>query len=499
MTELAVGVRGVTKRFGGQTALADVDLDVHAGTIHAIAGENGAGKSTLIKVLAGVHRPDSGHLVVDGQEIVLRNPRETRSLRFGFLHQQLNLVPDLSVRENIQLTMPYPLRAGIAIDWRRVDSRCRRHLELVDLDVGPKALLRDLNPAQQQLVALARVLSEDPRLIVLDEPTATLGENDSAHLLELVIRQREAGATVIFVSHRLDEILQICDTVTVLRDGRIVATVPRSELDRDRLVRMLGGAAEHHEHLGRDHAVDEVKPRLEMESVAGPGLDLPTSLVVHQGEVIGLAGLVGSGRSTLLSKLAGGSPITSGEVRLDGRPISITNRREARKHGIVYLPAERNLGAIPDFSVPENITAGHVERYALKGAVLEKGRERRTAAKFVDQLSIKLGKGDDRIRSLSGGNQQKVLIARALDLSPTVLLLDEPTAGIDIATKEYILRLVRELADTGMSIIFVSSELDELPLVCDRIAIFKRGRVMKELPGSTTRGAIVSELFAREE
>lgn len=495
--EDVVGVAGVTKRFGGQTALDSVDLSVRPGSIHALAGENGAGKSTLIKILAGVYEPDEGAVFARGQEVTLRGPRDARALNFAFLHQQLNLIPTMDVRENLFLTSAYPRRAGV-ITWGEIDRDARDQLQRVGLDVSPQDLIRDLSPAQQQLVALARVLLEKPTLIVLDEPTASLGAEESEHLLKLVKEQVQAGATVIFVSHRIDEMLRICDTITVLRDGRVVATLPVSDISRDQLVHLLGGAAEHDEHLGGPVTRAPV-PRLELTDLTIAGLDNPSTLHVDPGEVVGLAGLVGSGRTTLLTALAGGGEIFDGLLRLDGHPLELRNRRAARVAGLVHVPEDRSDGIIPDFGIPENVSLGHVERYSWHKAIISMRREREAAARLSTALEIRRGKGDDRIRFLSGGNQQKVLLARALDIGPSVLLLDEPTAGIDIATKEYIYKLIRQLAADGISVLFVSSDLDELPLVCDRILVFKRGAVIRELPGTTSRAVMVSHLFAKTE
>jgi ABC-type sugar transport system ATPase subunit len=493
---VAVGAHGVTIRFGGQLALSDVSLEVRQGSIHAIAGENGAGKSTLIKILAGIHRPDTGSLQVSGQHVVIRDPWNAAELGLGFLHQHLSLVHGLTVRENLLLTTRYPTRQRVRIDWRAVQERAEHYLNLVGLNVDPCALVGDLTPGQQQLVGFARVLLQDPKVIILDEPTAALGEVESRNMLEIIRQRQSSGVTVIFISHRLDEIMKIASRVTVLRDGKLVATVERSAVTREQLVHMLGGAGEHHEHMGLFRARAPVA-RLEAKEVVSTGFNNPITMSIDPGEVVGLAGLAGSGRTRFAEVLAGARPVFSGSLIVNGSSVRLRNRRDAIRHGIVMLPADRSRAVIPDFTIPPNITLGNASGYAYRHLVLAKRREKLAANRYIRELRIKTGKSDGRMRYLSGGNQQKVLLARALDLKPAILILDEPTAGIDIATKEYVYQLVRDLASTGMSVIFISSELDELPLVSDRILVFAGGQITAHMTGRSSRAEIVAELFAQ--
>jgi ABC-type sugar transport system ATPase subunit len=496
-----LAVRSIGKRFGGQVALMDVTLDVRAGEVHAIVGENGAGKSTLIKMLAGIYGPDEGEIFVRGERATIETPRDARALGLGFLHQQLHLVGERSVRENVFLTSEYPRRLG-SIDWTRVDSHCARLMKMVGLgDVDPRLELGRLNLAQQQLVALARTLQDEPQIIVLDEPTSALGEEDTQHLLEVVRNRRAEGATVIFVSHRVDEVLSIADSVTILRDGKLIETRERTSLSRRLLVELLGG------HASRDDDGEEEIPRLvrrrtagrrnalTVQNLTGPGLDFPATLEIAPNEVLGLAGLVGSGRSTLAAMIAGAARVASGLIAVDGAPVTIRTRQDAFASGIVLVPSDRADALVLNFDIPENITLGHAERYAWRRVVLRKRQQRRRALELAEALNIKGAKGDSTVRYMSGGNQQKLLLARAIDRRPRVLLLDEPTAGVDIATKEYIYSLVRELAREGISVLFISSELEELPRVCDRIAVFSRGRILDELSGATDRATIVERLF----
>ncbi|MEZ5121850.1 MAG: sugar ABC transporter ATP-binding protein [Solirubrobacterales bacterium] len=490
--------REVTKRFGGQLALDAATLAVQPGSVHALAGENGAGKSTLIKILAGVHQPDAGYFAIDGRRVDLRNPHQVRGFGISFVHQDLYLAADMSVRENVILGSGYPTRRGTAIRWRTLTAETKRLLDLVGLDVDPTTPVRDLNPAHQQLVALARAMRHDPRIIVLDEPTAALGDADSNHLLDLVQRRKEEGVTSILVSHRLDEILRVADAVTILRDGKVVTTVPRATLTRADLVRLLGGHPDGDESV-RTGVRKHASVRVSVDGLHGAGLDVPATFTIGHGEVVALAGLVGSGRSSTAHLISGLSPASAGAVTVDGRAVPSGDLRAAIEHGIVLVPSERKNALVSSFTVAENFSLGHIERYARRGLVLDKQREANAAERFVDELEIRRRSPRSPVRDLSGGNQQKVLLARALDLEPKCLILDEPTSGIDIATKEYIYGLVRRLAAAGTGVLFISSDLEELPLVADRILVFNRGRITRELPGDASRPQIVHALFSDQE
>ena len=489
---------GVSKHFGGQWALRDVDFSVRPGSIHALVGENGAGKSTLIRLFAGIHEPDAGVIRVRGAEQRIRSPRDARDLSVGFLHQQLHLVPDLSVRENLLLATGYPTGRVSKVNWRRVNDAAEEFLAFAGASVDPRALVGDLPSAQQQLVAFARVLLQRPDVIFLDEPTAALGEADSRHMLEVLRDQRERGRTIVYISHRLDEVLELCEGVTVLRDGKLVSTTSTQDLRRDELVRMLGGVPDEHAAPKPTAAAAraDAPPRLELRDVVTAGGSTPVSLTVHPGEVLGLAGLVGSGRSRLAAALFGMTPITSGTVLVDGDPVDVATVQKALRNGIVLVPENRADALVHDFGIAPNISLGHVDRHAAAGIFISRRREAEPAREFARRFSIRGSKDVDEVGLLSGGNQQKVLLARALDLNPKILILDEPTAGIDIATKQFIYRLTRELVATGMSIVFISSELEEISLVADRIAVWKGGRQVEELPAGTSRAAIVARLFA---
>jgi ABC-type sugar transport system ATPase subunit len=489
-----VAVEAITKRFGGNVALRDVSLSVRRGEILALTGENGAGKSTLIKILAGVHQPDSGCVYVEGDVARLKHPTDAHGYGFGFLHQQLDLVGSLSVRENLLLGRPYPRTASRRIDWAAVDAAARRALDEVGLQIDVEEPVAALTLAQQQLVALARMLMADPQFIVLDEPTASLGPEDTEHLLELVRARREAGRTTIFISHRLEEVMRLADRVTVLRDGAVVATVDRADLTRHKLVVMLGGSEEMRVHSSAGPR--ETKPRLEVEALGGPGLDRSATLTVYAGEVVGLAGLVGAGRTTLAKMLVGIDPVSSGSIKIDGEISRINNPRSAARRGLVLVSDDRGQALVPSFPIQHNISLGHLDDYTRAGVLIDHGRERDVATSLAKKLNVKAATVMTETWQLSGGNQQKVLLARALDLDPSILILDEPTHGVDIATKQYLYQLIRDIADQGLAVLLISSELEELPIMSDRILTMHRGEIRAELPRTATRADIVAELFA---
>ncbi len=490
----AIGLEGVSKVFGGQAALADVNFSVRRGSVHALVGENGAGKSTLIKIFAGIHHPDTGRVLVAGEERRIHSPRDAANLGIGFLHQHFDLVPDLAVRENLVLTTGYPRGLLGRIKWRDLDLKVSAALTRAGISPRLKTPVRELNTPQQQLVALSRVLLQDPDVIFLDEPTASLGEADTSHMLHVIKDQRQAGKTIVFISHRLDEVLDVADSITVLRDGRVETTTPREAVTHRDLVALLGGVAD--EEITAHSAVARpATPRLEVRAIASRPDHQPVSLAVWPGEVLGIAGLVGSGRSHFASLVAGRIPLTVGDILLDGKAIRLRGVRDALRHGIALLPETRTEALVAEFSIADNITLGHLQPYCWHGLVIQRRRVEQAASVLVERLAIKGSKEDDEVQLLSGGNQQKVLLARVLELHPQVLLLDEPTAGIDIATKQFIYGLTRDLAADGLAIIFISSELEEVSLVADRILVWRNGGWITELPGGTPRARIVNKLF----
>jgi len=466
---------GITKSFGGVRALDDVSFELQAGEVHALLGENGAGKSTLIRIVAGAHRPDSGRFAVGGETVEHADPLQMRALGIAVIYQQPALFPDLSVAENIALGR----ESGSS--WSRIDRRRRREdarelLSRLGSGVDPDAPVSGLRMAEQQLVEIARALGSKARILVMDEPTAALSEREASHLLGVVRDLRASGVGIVYVSHRLEEVLALADRYTVLRDGRFVATRTRGEVDREGLIRLM---------VGREAGL--IAPRADTQPGA-PLLELrglgcaasgvaDVNLEVRAGEIIGVAGLVGAGRTELARAVFGLTPADSGEIRVAGQAVAIRTPEDARRQGIAYVPEDRRrFGVVSEMSVAANTTLSVLRELSLFGLVDRRGEER-LAASFVSRLAIKTASVHAKVATLSGGNQQKVALARGLATKPRVLILDEPTQGIDVGAKAEVHGLMAELAAAGLGILVISSELEEALGVSDRIVVMRGGRV----------------------
>jgi rhamnose transport system ATP-binding protein len=476
MSDPRVALGGVSKRFAATAALTDVSLELLPGEVHGLVGENGAGKSTLVKILAGVHQPDAGELRLDGQPVTIRDPAHARALGIAVVHQEPKLFPDLSVAENVFLVAP-PMR-GPAIDWGTMRRRTEALFEALDVRIDVGAQVRGMSMADQQLIEIAKALSIDARVLILDEPTASLSTHEVERLFTIVRRTRERGVAVLFVSHRLDEVFQLCDRATVLRDGRHVVTAATAELTTGDLVRhMVGRAVELFPKA--DSTPGEV--RLEVRGLSDAGSFRDVSFAVRAGEILGLAGLVGAGRTEIARVLFGVDRPAAGEIRLDGRPVRFGSPSEAMDAGIAYVPEDRHQdGLVLDFSIAENVTLPILRR--LFRRLLTRGSaERALAQGYVDQLRVRTTGVRQEVGALSGGNQQKVVIAKWLATKPRVLILDEPTRGVDIGAKVEVHRIVSDLAASGLAIVMISSDLPEVLAMSDRILVLHEGRVAGEL------------------
>ncbi|GAA1076549.1 sugar ABC transporter ATP-binding protein [Tsukamurella spumae] len=479
--------RGVTKRFAGVTALDAVDFRLPAGAAMALMGENGAGKSTLIKVLTGVHGVDAGEILVGGEPVTFARPLDAQRSGVSTIYQEVNLIPKMSVAQNLFLGRE-PRRGGL-IDRRRMHGAAADLLAGYDIDVDVTRPLESYAMGVQQMVALARAVSIDARVVIMDEPTSSLEAREVETLFGVVRRLREQGIAIVYVSHRMDEIYRVCESVTVLRDGKVVHVGDLADLERAELVSlMLGRSVEKVERAGRtafagEHeAQDEVvlaaRGLTRRHRLSGVDVDL------RRGEVLGLAGLLGAGRSETLQALSGALPLDGGTVELEGRPIATGSVPGAIRAGIVMVPEDRKVeGIIPQLSVRDNIVLAALPRLSRFGFTSRK-RQDAVVSTFVERLRIKASSPDQPVSELSGGNQQKVMIARWLAMSPTVLLLDEPTRGIDVGAKAEVQALVDELAGNGLSIVLVSSELEELVEGADRVVVLADGRRVTELDGA---------------
>lgn len=474
--DLALRVRGVSKRFPGVQALDGVDFALAVGEVHALVGENGAGKSTLVKVLTGAIRRDAGTVEVFGHPMELRSPAEALRAGIAAIYQEFNLVPHLTVAENIFLGREPRRRAGF-LHWRELETRARQVLSRMQISLDPAAVVAHLSVAGQQMVEIAKALSVGARILVMDEPSAALTEHDLKALFEQVKRLQGQGVSVIYISHRLAEIFDVADRATVLRDGRVVGTRRVQDLDEVRLVRMMVGRDLEAPLRGEGATAGEVG--LRAVNLRAPGVE-GCSLQVRRGEVVGVAGLVGSGRSELARAIFGASP-RDGQVYVDGRLLRPGSPRAAFRAGLGLLAEDRKLQALlMEMTVRENVTLSNLAPLTV-GGLVRRSREEAAAQGMVERLDIRPRATARPVSQLSGGNQQKVVLARLLFTQCRVLILDEPTRGVDVGAKAEIHRLIRRLADDGAAVLMISSELPELLKVADRILVMRRGRLVGEL------------------
>ncbi len=466
----------MSKRFPGVLAVDRVDVAIKAGDVHVVAGENGAGKSTLMKLLSQVVRPDEGTMLVAGAPVPFHGPRYAQSLGIAMVYQEFALAPHLSVAENLSLGRE-PTRAGL-INRTEERKTATELLERVGLRIDPNRVAGTLSVAEQQLVEIAKALAIDAKLVILDEPTATLTEHEIDELFEVIEALTERGTAVLYISHRLDEIFRIADTVTVMRDGRVVDTVPAADLDHDRLVQLM---------VGRDIAnlypkpeVEPGEPVLTVRGLSSAAVH-DCSLEVRAGEVVGLAGLVGAGR-TELARAVFGADRATGTVEVDGRPVRLGSPRAAVAAGIGYLTEDRKReGLAMQLPIDQNITMANLPSV---GGFLRLGRERATAQRRAGELDIRTPSLKRKVQLLSGGNQQKVVVAKWLETHARALLFDEPARGVDVVAKAELFGLIGELAAAGRAILLISSYLPELLNMCDRILVMREGRIVGELPRS---------------
>ncbi|WP_367047106.1 sugar ABC transporter ATP-binding protein [Streptomyces sp. Je 1-332] len=484
-----LSVSALTKTFPGVRALDSVDFTARAGEVHALIGENGAGKSTLIKVLTGVYAPDTGELTYNNRHITFATPLEAQHAGISTIYQEVNLVPLMSVARNLFLGREPRGRLGL-IDFRRMHREAEEALKRLGISVDVRRPLRELGVGTQQMVALARAVSVDAQVVIMDEPTSSLEPREVQTLFGVIRMLRDRGIAVIYVSHRLEELYEVCDTVTVLRDGKLVHTGPIAELDRLRLVSLMLGreVGEVREEgvtkFSGDHAPD-TQPVLQATDLTMRHHLRDVSVEIRPGEVVGLGGLLGSGRSETAKAIAGALQPDSGTVRIAGRPVRTGSPPAAIRAGISLLPEDRKAeGIVPGLSVRENIALAALPRLSRLGLVNEAAIDS-IVDTFMKRLRIKASGPHQKVGELSGGNQQKVLLARWLAMNPKVLLLDEPTRGIDIGAKAEVQKLIDELANDGLAVLLISSDMEELIEGSDRVIVLKDGTVIEELTGAT--------------
>jgi len=470
-------MRSIDKRFPGVHALADVSMDVLPGEVHALVGENGAGKSTLMKILAGVYMPDGGEIVYKGQSYAPHTPREAIGAGIVTIYQELNLVPELSVTENMFLGTE--LHRGPLLEWRTMHARAKELLARLHLELDPRTVVSRLGVGQQQMVEVAKALLHKADLIIMDEPTASLSLREIDDLFQIVRELKDHGVSTIFISHHLDEAFVLADRITVLRDGRLVVTQPAAQLDKDRLIALMVGR-ELAEHAPKK-PVPAGEEILRVEGLTRHGVFEEVSFSARAGEVVGLAGLVGAGRTEVVRAIFGADPVDAGSVFIHGQQVKIKSPRDAIDHGVALLTEDRkNQGLILIFDVRENISLPILDRLT-RGPLTDKGRESDLAAGFIDRLAIKASSQQQLALNLSGGTQQKVVLSKWLAAEARVIIFDEPTRGIDVGAKAEIYQIMNELAAQGDTIIMVSSELPEILAMSDRVLVMAGGRIRGEL------------------
>jgi len=473
-----LAAHGITKRFPGVVALRDVDLDLQRGEVLAVIGENGAGKSTLMKILAGVQPPDAGQIVLDGQPVAVTSPRHATDLGIALIHQELNLLPNLSVGANIFLGRE-PQRGGW-IDQRQIFAASEKILARVGLDVSPNTRVHRLSIGRRQLVEIAKALSTEARVLIMDEPTSSLSASEAEVLFDVINDLRSKGVSIIYVSHRLGEVAALSDRVVVLRDGENAGELARGAITHEAMVRRMVGRDISQFYTRTLHAIGSTV--LEVKDLVSPAWpDHRLTFDVRAGEIVGVAGLVGAGRTELLRVLFGIDRALGGRIKVAGKEVVLKSPRDAIEAGLALVPEDRKRqGLVLAMALRHNLTlAGLWRRWA--GGWLNRRREAEDAARMIETLAIKTPTDTQPVRLLSGGNQQKVVLGKWLSLKPRVLLMDEPTRGIDVGAKQAFYRMMETLARDGIAILFVSSELEEILGMSDRVLVMHEGRIMGEL------------------
>jgi ribose transport system ATP-binding protein len=497
MSEKLLEMRNIRKSFGATHALSGVSIDLHTGEVHALLGENGAGKSTLINILGGIVQPDSGTIVINDEPIgSFQDVQAARKYGIAVIHQEIVLVPHLSVAENIYLGREPTTRIGLK-DSKAIYKNAREIIDALHLDLDVGRPVRELSTAQQQMVEIVKAISLNARIVVMDEPTSSLSLPEVERLFEIVRRLKKNGVGIIYISHRLDEIFDISDRVTVIRDGVYIGSKLTAETDHQELVKMMVGRSLSAFYSRSFCASTETL--LSVEGLSKRGVFEDVSFSVHKGEVLGFAGLVGAGRSEFMASLFGADSFDSGKIWLNGQKVRFRNTEEAIEHGLAMVPEDRKrTGLVLSNSVGFNLTLAAVRSLA-RGPLINSRRKNQMIDRFIGQLNIKTNSAWAIVSSLSGGNQQKVVVAKWLATEPKVLILDEPTRGVDVGAKHEIYSIIDELAKEGMGVLLVSSELEEILNLCDTVCVVRRGRIVKTLAREKLSQELIMQYAAGAE
>lgn len=478
MGQKVLEMKNISKSFGGTHALNGIDFELELGEVHALLGENGAGKSTLIKVLGGIHQPDSGTILINGTEVKMQNVHAAQAAGIGIIHQEIVLVPYLSVSENIFLGRELTNKFGLK-DTNSMNEQARKMVQALGLEIDVTKPVGQLSIAQQQMVEIVKAISFNVRILVMDEPTSSLSDDEVEKLFATIERLKKNNVSIIYISHRMEELFRISDRVTVIRDGTYVGTVTTKDTDVDELVTMMVGRSLQKYYI-RNYTMQD-KEVLRVENLSKKGVFENISFTVHKGEILGFSGLVGSGRSEIMTAIFGGYGYDSGTVYLNGNKVIFKNTAQAISNGVAMVPEDRKKqGLILINSVGYNITLSSL-KYIMNGLLVSKAKKQRIIEKYIAELNVKAASQSIAVSSLSGGNQQKVVLAKWLATKPQLLILDEPTRGVDVGAKSEIYAIMNRLANEGMAIILVSSELPEIINMCDNVCVLREGRIVGRL------------------
>ena len=497
MDEMILEMRGICKSFPGVHALTDVHFDVRRGEVHALMGENGAGKSTLMKVLSGIYRKDAGTILFEGKEVEFHSPREALEAGIAIVHQELNLIGHLTVAQNLFIGRE-PVR-GVMIRDNDMNAEARKLFARLGMDIDPKARMSSLTVAKQQMCEIAKAVSHNAKLIIFDEPTAALTEAEIEQLFALIRELRAGGCGLVYISHRMDEIKEITDRVTIMRDGRYIDTLITADSTKEEIISGMVGRVIYEDPKTESRCPSDAPVVLKVERLNAGKLVRDVSFELRKGEILGFAGLVGAGRTETLRALFGADPKQGGEIWIDGIKTEIRSPKDAVKAGISYLSEDRKrYGLMLQKGVAENTTMATLKQF-LKGVFILKRKEKDAAEQYIGSLKIKTPGADEPVMNLSGGNQQKVVMAKWLLRDSSILIFDEPTRGIDVGAKQEIYELMNRLTEEGKSIIMISSELVEILRMSDRIIVMNEGRITGELDISDATQEKIMALATRRD
>ena len=497
MGEVILQMKGIDKSFPGVHALKNVELELRRGEVHALMGENGAGKSTLMKVLTGIYSKDAGSIIYEGKEVEFTNPRESQDAGISIVHQELNMMNHLTVAQNIFIGRER--MKGKLINDREMEREAAKLFERLKISIDPGETMGKLTVGKQQMCEIAKAISKDAKVIVFDEPTAALTDAEINDLFEIIRELRSKNIGIIYISHRMDEIKRITDRVTVMRDGEYVGTLVTAESTKDDIINMMVGRVVYEDPKQKSSVPPNAPVVLKVEHLNAGKMVRDVSFELHKGEILGFSGLMGAGRTETARALFGADKKESGDIYINGRKVEIKSPQDAVKYGIGYLSEDRKrFGCIVGKSVAENTTLACLEKF-MSGIFINKKKEREITQKYVDELKTKTPSVDQMVRNLSGGNQQKVVIAKWLARDCDILIFDEPTRGIDVGAKSEIYALMNELVKAGKSIIMISSELTEVLRMSDRIVVMCEGRKTGEIPNEkATQESIMHAATLRE-